>query len=67
MKGNAGSSACVKRIKKNLPKLCSADRRKIFCPGYINLSAGIIISIILFVSVIVFKCIVIVVVIIAAS
>ena len=42
-------------------------QEKIFCPGYINVLAGIIISIILFVCVIVFKCIVIVVVIIAAS
>ena len=67
MKGNAGSSACVKRIKKNLPKLCSADRRKIFCPGYINVSAGIIISIILFDSVTAYKCSVIADVIIAAS
>lgn len=42
-------------------------QEKIFCPGYINVSAGIIILIVLFVCVIVIKGIVIVVVIIAAS
>ena len=67
MKENEGSSACVKRVKKNLPEPCSTDRKKIFCPGYINVSAGIIILIVLFVCVIVIKGIVIVVVIIAAS